>query len=64
MKENGLHLANIEEEEEFVDAWLEWVKDKIIHKRRKRTVTIVDKKIAELKARRPELAPILEEIQG
>jgi hypothetical protein len=64
MEEKGYHLTLIEDEEEFTTAWLEWVKDKINLKKKKRTPTYLDKKIEELKLKRPELGPMLEELRG
>jgi hypothetical protein len=55
IEENGLHLADIEDEEEYLAAWIEWVQTKIQVRRKKRTVTYLDQKVAELKAKRPEL---------
>ena len=45
-------------------AWIEWVQTKIQVRRKKRTVTYLDQKVAELKAKRPELSAILDELQG
>lgn len=45
-------------------AWIEWVQTKIQVRRKKRTVTYLDQKVAELKAKRPELSSILDELQG
>jgi len=64
MEEKGYHLNEIEEEEEFITAWLEWVKDKVYFKKSKRSPSYLDKKVAELKLKRPELGPILDELQG
>jgi hypothetical protein len=64
IEENGLHLADIEDEEEYLAAWIEWVQTKIQVRRKKRTVTYLDKKVAELKVKRPELSAILDELQG
>ena len=60
IEENGLHLADIEDEEEYLAAWIEWVQTKIQVRRKKRTVTYLDQKVAELKAKRPELSAILD----
>ena len=54
----------IEDEDEYLAAWVDWVKTKIQVRRKKRTVTYLDKKVAELKVKRPELADILDELQG
>jgi hypothetical protein len=64
MEEKGYHLNEIEEEEEFITAWLDWVKDKVSLRKKKRTPTYLDKKVAELKLKRPELSPMLDELQG
>lgn len=58
-EENGTHLQAIEDEDEYLAAWVDWVKTKIQVRRKKRTVTYLDKKVAELKVKRPELADIL-----
>lgn len=66
IQEHGLHLDDIdpENEEEYTAAWVEWVKTKIQVRRKKRTVTYLDKKVAELKQKRPELSDLLDELQG
>jgi hypothetical protein len=64
MEEKGFHLNEIEEEEAFIDAWLEWVKDKVNLKKKKRTPSYLDTKVAELKKKRPELGPMLDELQS
>ena len=43
---------------------MEWIKTVCTIRRKKRTVTYLDKKVAELKAKRPELAEVLDELKG
>ena len=64
IEENGLHLNEIEDEEEYLNAWVEWVQTKIQVRRKKRTKTYLDRKIDELKAKRPELSAILDDLKG
>lgn len=62
-KEGGHHLNLIEDEDEFKEAWVEWVKDKYLLKKKKLVPTQLDIKVAELKKKRPELGPMLDELQ-
>ena len=63
----GGDIWEIEDEEEFLDAWIKWLRVRIPEKRiknRKRVVSAFDKLDRKFRRRIPEYAAIMDEIES
>ena len=61
-KDKGLHLNDIEDDDEFKEAWLEWVKDKVPNKYHKapKKKSEIERFEEQMREQDPEFAAMVE----